>query len=139
DFSGKYFPNHLGKISFGTFNPNNKLYNTEDSIKVKKGTKSADIVHNILPQIVEKVNKIYHSYGNSSLYQNILNNLTPLALLNRIHQEMERIQQEQNILPINKLSTSSHGDIKHRPAPLIHERIGERCRHYFIDEFQDTS
>ncbi|WP_277632454.1 UvrD-helicase domain-containing protein [Avrilella dinanensis] len=139
DFSRKYFPNHLEKISLGTFNPNNKLYNTEDSIKVKKGAKSADIVHNILPQIIEKVNKIYHSYGKSSLYQNILNNLTPLALLNRIHQEMERIQQEQNILSINKFNTIIHDEIKQQPAPFIYERIGERYRHYFIDEFQDTS
>ena len=139
DFSGKYFPNHLEKISLGVFNPNNNLYNTEDRIKVKKGAKSADIVQNIMPQIIERVNKIYESYGKTSFYENILNNLTPLALLNRIHQEMERIQEEQNILSISKFNTIIHNEIKQQPAPFIYERIGERYRHYFIDEFQDTS
>jgi len=139
DFNRKDFPNHLEKITLGNFNPNNKLFNTEDSIKVKKGAKSADIVQSILPQIIEKVNEIYRSYGKFSLYQNILNNLTPLALLNRIHQEMERIQEEQNILSISKFNTIIHNEIKQQPAPFIYERIGERYRHYFIDEFQDTS
>src|SRR5690606_40104160 len=40
DFNRKDFPNHLEKITLGNFNPNNKLFNTEDSIKVKKGAKS---------------------------------------------------------------------------------------------------
>src|SRR5690606_20859612 len=29
--------------------------------------------------------------------------------------------------------------ISNQPAPFIYERIGEKYRHYFIDEFQDTS
>ena len=29
--------------------------------------------------------------------------------------------------------------IKNQPTPFIYERLGERYRHFFIDEFQDTS
>src|SRR5690606_17852089 len=30
-------------------------------------------------------------------------------------------------------------EIKNQPAPYIYERLGEKYRHFFIDEFQDTS
>jgi ATP-dependent exoDNAse (exonuclease V) beta subunit len=30
-------------------------------------------------------------------------------------------------------------EIQNQPAPFIYERLGERYRHFFIDEFQDTS
>ena len=35
----------------------------------------------------------------------------------------------------NKISSI----IKDQPVPYIFERLGERYKHYFIDEFQDTS
>jgi ATP-dependent exoDNAse (exonuclease V) beta subunit len=30
-------------------------------------------------------------------------------------------------------------EIKNQPTPFIYERLGEKFKHYFIDEFQDTS
>jgi len=32
-----------------------------------------------------------------------------------------------------------HQEIKDQPAPYLYERLGDRYRHFFIDEFQDTS
>ena len=41
-----------------------------------------------------------------------------------------------SIADFNKLI---HEQIKNQPATFIYERLGEKYRHFFIDEFQDTS
>ena len=63
----------------------------------------------------------------------------PLALLNRIQKEIETIKEEENILPIWEFNGVISSELSNQPAPFIYERIGEKFRHYFIDEFQDTS
>ena len=73
------------------------------------------------------------------LYHAFLKNITPLSLLNRVSQELHKIQEEQNILSISEFNTIIHNEIQNQPAPFIYERMGERYRHFFIDEFQDTS
>ncbi len=72
-------------------------------------------------------------------YKNILKNLTPLSVLNAIHNEVEQIKKEQHILLISEFNAIISNAIKDQPAPFIYERLGERYKSYFIDEFQDTS
>ena len=52
---------------------------------------------------------------------------------------MAKIQNEQNVLSISEFNAIIHREIQNQPAPFIYERLGERYRHFFIDEFQDTS
>jgi ATP-dependent exoDNAse (exonuclease V) beta subunit len=47
--------------------------------------------------------------------------------------------QEREQIHISSFNTLISGQIKDQPAPFIYERLGEKYRHYFIDEFQDTS
>ena len=42
-------------------------------------------------------------------------------------------------MPISEFNSLIHQEIKNQPAPFIYERLGEKYRHFFIDEFQDTS
>ena len=42
-------------------------------------------------------------------------------------------------MSISDFNTIIHNQIKDQPAPFIYERLGERYKHFFIDEFQDTS
>ena len=60
-------------------------------------------------------------------------------MINLVNQEIEKIKEEQNMLPISEFNTLIHSEIKDQPAPFIYERLGEKYRHFFIDEFQDTS
>src|SRR5690606_2528818 len=46
---------------------------------------------------------------------------------------------EKNLLPISEFNTRINNEIKNQPAPFIYERLGDKYRHFFIDEFQDTS
>ncbi len=56
-----------------------------------------------------------------------------------VNQEIEAIKEEKNLLPISEFNSLINKEIKNQPAPFIYERLGEKYRNFFIDEFQDTS
>ena len=49
------------------------------------------------------------------------------------------MREEGGFLPISSFNSIISRELKDQPVPYIYERLGERYRHYFIDEFQDTS
>lgn len=79
------------------------------------------------------------NYGAIMFYKNIASSLTPLSLLNELLLEIDKIKVAEQIVPIYEFNLLLAEQIKDEPAPFIYERLGERYRHYFIDEFQDTS
>jgi ATP-dependent exoDNAse (exonuclease V) beta subunit len=83
---------------------------------------------------------LYKSHwGSMQLYRDLVNNLTPLSLLNEILSEIELIKVSEKIVPIYEFNGLLAEQIKDQPAPFIYERLGERYKHFFVDEFQDTS
>ena len=60
-------------------------------------------------------------------------------MINLVNKEIEFLKEDQNILPISDFNSIVNAEIKNQPAPFIYERLGEYYRHFFIDEFQDTS
>ncbi|UZD39548.1 UvrD-helicase domain-containing protein [Capnocytophaga ochracea] len=82
---------------------------------------------------------IKEAFGVLAFANNALRYVVPLALLNRIQKEIENIKEAENILPIWEFNGVIFSELSNQPAPFIYERIGEKFRHYFIDEFQDTS
>ena len=69
----------------------------------------------------------------------IIKNLNPLSLLSEISAEIENIKKERSLVLISDFNPTIAAEINQQPAPFIYERLGERYRNYFIDEFQDTS
>jgi ATP-dependent exoDNAse (exonuclease V) beta subunit len=138
-FSGSYFPNHLISIQEGKFNPKNKTYHKQEDIKINKTAKDSTLIENIIPELLETLGAIYKNFEKRDFYQAFLKNITPLSLLNTISKELAKIQEEQNVLSITEFNSIIHREIQNQPAPFIYERLGERYRHFFIDEFQDTS
>jgi ATP-dependent exoDNAse (exonuclease V) beta subunit len=74
-----------------------------------------------------------------NFYDAFLKNITPLSLLNTLNNELNKIQKEQGILSITEFNKLIFEQIQNQPAPFIYERLGEKYKHFFIDEFQDTS
>ena len=134
-----YFVNHLNNIELDEVKPTQKKYWEEEDIKVKKAAKDLQLIEAIKPEILHQLAKIYAKYGKISFYQAFLQNINPLSLLNAINQEFKRIQEEQNVLSISDFNKIIFNKIQGEPTPFIYERLGEKYRHYFIDEFQDTS
>jgi ATP-dependent exoDNAse (exonuclease V) beta subunit len=66
-------------------------------------------------------------------------NLYSLAVLNEIDRALESWKKNNEVLLISDFNRMIHSIITRNPAPFIYERIGQRYRHYLVDEFQDTS
>lgn len=71
--------------------------------------------------------------------ERIIKSFVPLAMISEIQHHIKNIKEEEGILFINDFNQLISQHIKHQPAPFIYERLGEKFRHYFVDEFQDTS
>jgi ATP-dependent exoDNAse (exonuclease V) beta subunit len=135
-----YFDSILeGKIESGF---NSKWHNEihETSFYTKKYEKEyGQIIDSLRPEI-EKL--FLHSKAKSLEYhltERIIKNFVPLAMINEVQYRLNKIKYEEGVLFINDFNRIISRHIKKQPAPFIYERLGEKFRHYFIDEFQDTS
>ncbi|MDI1307604.1 MAG: UvrD-helicase domain-containing protein [bacterium] len=138
-FSRGTFPNHINSIQQGKFNPKNKTFHEFDDIAINKTAKDRAIIENLIPEFLQILTKVYTAFEKINFYKAFLKNITPLSLLNTVSNELTKIQKEQNVLSISEFNAIIHREIQNQPAPFIYERLGERYRHFFIDEFQDTS
>ncbi|MEZ7506780.1 UvrD-helicase domain-containing protein [Flavobacterium sp. Arc2] len=138
-FSRGTFPNHLISIRDGKFNPKNKTFHEFDDIAINKTAKDRALIENLIPELIQILATIYKNFEKRDFYKAFLKNITPLSLLNTVSNELAKIQEEQNVLSITEFNSLIHREIQNQPAPFIYERLGERYRHFFIDEFQDTS
>lgn len=138
-FSAGHFPNHLQSIINEKFNPKNKTYHEFDDIKINKTAKDRNEIEAIIPEMILLLDAIYKKFEKRDFYNAFLKNITPLSLLNTVSNELAKIQKEQNVLSIAEFNAIIYREIQNQPAPFIYERLGERYRHFFIDEFQDTS
>lgn len=138
-FSAGHFPNHLKSIQEKKFNPNNKTYHEFDDIKINKTAKDKTIIEAIIPQLLHLLGSVYRIMEKKNFYEAFLKNITPLSLLNTVSNQLTKIQEEQSILSISEFNKLINEQIQNQPAPFIYERLGERYKHFFIDEFQDTS
>lgn len=138
-FSRGTFPNHITGISQKNFNPVNKRYHEFEDIAINKTAKDRAIIENLIPQMLSQLQIIYEQFAQHDFYKAFLKNITPLSLLNTLSNKLADIQKEQNVLSIAEFNAIIHKEIQNQPAPFIYERLGERYKHFFIDEFQDTS
>ena len=138
-FSRGTFPNHLFSIRDGKFNPKNKTFHEFDDIAINKTAQDRALIENLIPELISILATIYKNFEKRDFYNAFLKNITPLSLLNTVSNELAKIQEEQNVLSITEFNAIIHREIQNQPAPFIYERLGERYRHFFIDEFQDTS
>jgi ATP-dependent exoDNAse (exonuclease V) beta subunit len=138
-FSRGTFPNHLQSIVDGKFNPKNKMFREFEDISINKTAKDSAVIENIIPELLQILDTVYKNFEKRDFYKAFLKNITPLSLLNTVSNELAKIQEEQNVLSISEFNAIIHREIQNQPAPFIYERLGERYRHFFIDEFQDTS
>ncbi|AWA29301.1 ATP-dependent helicase [Flavobacterium magnum] len=138
-FSGQYFPKHLESIIEGRFNPKNKTYREPEDFRINKNAQDSEVIQALVPEWISILAQVYRNFEKRDFYRAFLRNITPLSLLSTVSRQLTDIQKEQNVLSIAEFNAIIHREIQNQPAPFIYERLGERYRHFFIDEFQDTS
>ncbi|MGS2763389.1 UvrD-helicase domain-containing protein [Sinomicrobium sp. M5D2P9] len=105
----------------------------------KKNPEKTSIIDQLQPEIASLFENTRTLFFHTQFLRNFRSKLIPLSLLNAINQELNYIKESENLMPISEFNRILAGVIKDQPAPFIYERLGEKYRHYFIDEFQDTS
>jgi ATP-dependent exoDNAse (exonuclease V) beta subunit len=138
-FSYGTFPKHLNFFREKDSRANNHRFREFNDIKIKKDAKDKAIIESIIPTLLEILDSIYTKTEKLLFYMAFLKNITPLSLLNTLSNKLTEIQKEQGILSITEFNKLIHDQIQNQPAPFIYERLGEKYKHFFIDEFQDTS
>lgn len=147
DFSRSYLPKHFQKlansdtsVSWGTKWQEElgekPLYPTR---VIKDSPEIIPVIEAIAPKIIESFELTKQQLHTYLALSNILQNITPLSVINLVNQELAAIKEERGLLLISEFNSLIHNEIKDQPAPFIYERLGEKYRHFFIDEFQDTS
>ncbi len=147
DFSSGYLPKHFQKLASGKFDLNFKAKWQEalgekplyPGRVLKEAPELAAVLDELEPSFIENFNDSKKLAYQELLVKSMLKSVTPLSVINLVNQEIEAIKEEQNILPISEFNHLIYNEIKNQPTPFIYERLGERYRHFFIDEFQDTS
>ncbi len=144
DFSGGYLPKHFQNLSIGRFDINfgakwQESMGEKPLYPGRVSSETAAVIDGLVPRLIDDFQETKTMVSQVLLMENILRNLNPLSVINLVNKELETIKLEKNLLPISEFNALINKEIKNQPAPFIYERLGEKYRHFFIDEFQDTS
>lgn len=144
DFKGGYFPDFLKKISEGDFDQNfnaawKQRFGSEPLYSGKTPASSKSEIDGLMELLTQRFQQIKDFLTNRSFLVNAFSNMAPFTVLGMLELEVDRILREDSLVPISRFNSLVAHELAEQPTPYIYERLGEKYRHYFIDEFQDTS
>lgn len=96
-------------------------------------------IDSIQSQLLLFYDEIKKVVGRFLVVQSTLKSWTPRLLLQLMEERLELFQTKKEIRLLGEFNKKINKLVQEEPAPFIYERLGERYRHYFLDEFQDTS
>ena len=144
DFNRGAFPKFIQKISEGVFDQDFKAgwkqnFGEEPLYPKRVAEAKQLIMDQLLPELSSHFNRIRQRVNQRKFLINAYYQIAPFTVLGMLQQELDTLREEGGHLPISSFNSIISRELKDQPAPYIYERLGERYRHYFIDEFQDTS
>lgn len=105
----------------------------------KSGEAKQEAIFEILDTLLENRKFIILNYIEQRKKEKILNALLPLKVNKEIQDELQKIEDENDLVLLSKFNVLINENLKNEPSAFIYEKIGTRFQHYFFDEFQDTS
>lgn len=144
DFKRGSFPDFLQKLAGGQFDQNfeaawKQRFGEESLYSAKTPEAKKQLLDALLPEFSRGFTQIRGLVNRRNFLVNAGTNLVPFTVLGLLEGELERIQREDSLLPLARFNSIIARELASQPVPYIYERLGEKYRHYFIDEFQDTS
>jgi ATP-dependent exoDNAse (exonuclease V) beta subunit len=102
-----------------------------------------DVFSRVGPKLTELAQKLVNLHHEKlteyNFYLLIHKKLFLLQLLRKIQKIAEELKQDEQLVFIEEFNSKIYEFIKNEPVSYIYERLGERYKHFLIDEFQDTS
>ena len=146
DFYRSMLPNHFKNLANNSGNAKffdqSKLKERIEERNFYAKSKPIDIktaIDNIINPLLElyyESEKLYQEYSLNRLF---LTGLIPLAVLSNINLILDELKKEKNVRLNAEFNSIISKNLQEQPASFIYERLGEKFKHYFIDEMQDTS
>ena len=148
-YSGKGISSYFEKLSVRNFekiHPNTYVTKTIEEDKWY-AAKASLYEQAAIDEIKAELITLYHQlqdfiqdhYSNYIILTEIRKNIYPLAVLNEIEKILEEYKSENDLVLISEFNRRISEVVLNEPVPFIYERIGEKYKHFLIDEFQDTS
>lgn len=150
-YSSSAVPNFYAKLSQGeynfTFATVQKMADGVQGIYPKTLTKtnpsaaqSIDLhADELREHLGESIALLLAEQGKIILNKIILSKLLSVSVIHELGKAMDEYAEAKGVQPLAKFNKLIHEELKSQPAPYIYERMGEKYKHFFIDEFQDTS
>ncbi|MFN6037256.1 MAG: UvrD-helicase domain-containing protein, partial [Bacteroidota bacterium] len=111
----------------------------EDKWKSGKSNLSDDQISYLKSKILELEEFRKQGLEKHKIYSAILKNIYSLMVIHELQTIFLKIKQEENFVFISEFNSLISEIINTQPVPFVYERIGEKYKHYLLDEFQDTS
>ena len=99
-----------------------------DAIKIELETIAKDVL-----DYLQKNEQRYNAF--SLIYKNIY----AMGLVNELAKLTNEYKNDENILFISEFNERISQVVNNEPTPFIFERLGDKYKHFLLDEFQDTS
>lgn len=144
-FNRKTLYNRFLKLSKGVFDgfDAGQLYQNMQEGKplypMKVDGEVQQSINRLSGQIIGYFEKALNLFFQWQLIKDIKKQWIPLNLVTSLSRELEDYQNETNKVLLSTFNERIANEILLQPTPYIYERLGENYRHYFLDEFQDTS
>jgi ATP-dependent exoDNAse (exonuclease V) beta subunit len=150
DFYYGDLPKWLARVAKGAGRKapmSNRLMGQVESGSYSKKNADADAVKRIeavLPNVNIAIDSWQELYAGESgqkfkLFEHLQERVSLIGVLGLIRTELDAVQDERNVRLLSTLNREISTIVRENPAAYIYERIGNRYKHIFIDEFQDTS
>ena len=142
-FSRNYIPKYFKKLIDKGEDDYDSKWKTEIETTpfytAKTNENEKQLIDGLRGQIIEAFFNTKKLVLETQFVDRILKNVTQMSLLKTINDQLQELKDESQILLISDFNKLIFETIKDQPTPFIYERLGERYKDFFIDEFQDTS
>ncbi len=105
----------------------------------KTSERNKNIIESLSGRIIDYLKDISNVVTKYKSRELLLENLYAMALLNAIAKFVDNYSADKGILHISEFTKRLADVVFNESVPFIYERIGERYKHFLVDEFQDTS
>ncbi|MBB6333328.1 ATP-dependent exoDNAse (exonuclease V) beta subunit [Chryseobacterium sediminis] len=123
---------------FPTTQEESVINNYRKGASSKSKHKESEIFE-ILDQLLENRMKLILLYIETQKKEKVLSALLPLKVNKDIQDELQKIEEENDLVLLSKFNILINENLKNEPSAFIYEKVGAQFQHYFFDEFQDTS
>ena len=109
------------------------------SLEAHKSSKNKGSAESVAPLIDGVYSELVSLSKELLLFDQIRKDRLTLLLANRLFRLLKQLEKDEDISLISGNNQRIAEVVRGNPSPFIYERLGERYRHFLIDEFQDTS